>query len=73
VRVSSDGIPWAFVQAVLARGDRRLGGALAAMRGSSLMQWNAAVASFGLADGSLVQARSPYEILPWSNIRIGPT
>jgi radical SAM superfamily enzyme YgiQ (UPF0313 family) len=73
VRVSSDGIPWAFVQAVLARGDRRLGGALAAMRGSSLMQWNAAVASFGLADRSLVQARSPHEILPWSNIRLGPT
>ena len=70
VRLSADGIPWSTVQAVLARGDRRLGRVLARMNEVSLSQWNAALAAEEISSADFTRALAPEEPLPWSHIRL---
>lgn len=72
VRLSADGIPWSVVQAVLARGDRRLGAVLADLRQPSLAEWNRAMAARGLGDGDYTRALAAQERLPWEHIRSSP-
>jgi radical SAM superfamily enzyme YgiQ (UPF0313 family) len=72
VRLSADGIPWSTIQAVLARGDRRLGLVLAGMTENSLAQWNVSMAAQGLSNADFTRLRAPEENLPWGHIRLGP-
>jgi radical SAM superfamily enzyme YgiQ (UPF0313 family) len=72
VRVAFDSLDWATAQAVLARGDRRLGVALAALTAPSLAGWNEALRRDGLAAEDYTRARSPLEPLPWDLIELFP-
>ncbi len=72
VRVVSDSLDWAIVQAVLARGDRRLGPALASLAAPTLAAWNEALRSQGLDSEDYTRARSAGEALPWDHIRLSP-
>ena len=73
VRVVSDSLDWAIVQAVLARGDRRLGPALASLTAPTLAAWNEALRSQGLEPEDYTRARSTNEALPWDHIQLSPT
>ncbi len=68
VRTKADSIPWARVQAVLARGDQRLGPVLAGLPSPSLSDWQQALQKHGLEDEQYVRARGPDEQLPWDRI-----
>jgi radical SAM superfamily enzyme YgiQ (UPF0313 family) len=70
VRMASESIPWARVQAVLARGDRRLGPVLASLHSPSLADWDTALLHQGLHSEDYTGARGPDEPLPWSFIRL---
>jgi radical SAM superfamily enzyme YgiQ (UPF0313 family) len=72
VRVAFDSLDWATVQAVLARGDRRLGPALAGLTAPSLAGWNEALRGKGLHDEDYTRARSADEALPWDWIQLFP-
>lgn len=72
ITVRTEGAEWSEVQGVLARGDRRIAGALMAMRRNSLSEWRRALAEAGLAaDFYVRRARAVEEVLPWSFIRSG--
>jgi radical SAM superfamily enzyme YgiQ (UPF0313 family) len=74
VEVRAEGVEWAVVEGVLARGDRRLARALAAMDRSSLAAWHRALSREGLApDFYLRRQRSIEEPLPWAAISTGVT
>ena len=73
VRLSADGVPWSVVQAVLARGDRRLSAVLADLREPSLAGWNRAMTAHGLQDGDYIREYSVDEQLPWAFIRLNPS
>ena len=72
VRMTPDSLDWATVQAVLARGDRRLGPVLATLTAPSLAGWNAALRRHGLCEDDYTRARSAEEALPWSLVRLFP-
>lgn len=72
VRVAFDSLQWATVQAVLARGDRRLGPALAALRAPSLARWNRALRQQELQAADYTRARAADEPLPWEWLRVQP-
>jgi radical SAM superfamily enzyme YgiQ (UPF0313 family) len=72
VRVSFDSLDWARAQAVLARGDRRLGPALAGVTAPSLAQWNEVLRRAGLHDEDYTRARSADEALPWDVVELFP-
>jgi len=69
VRVASESAAWANVQAVLARGDRRLGPALASLQAPTLANWKRALHDHGLNAESYTRARDKSEHLPWGFIR----
>ncbi len=69
VRMSSESVPWARVQAALARGDRRLGPVLAAMQTPTLADWDGALREHGLACVDWTRSRAPNERLPWDLVR----
>jgi len=71
VRMSSESVPWARVQAVLARGDRRLASVLASLQTPSIANWESSLRERGLSSQDWTQARSPTEPLPWDFIRPG--
>ena len=71
VSVRSDSPDWAAVEGVLARGDRRLGAVLAAMRKTSLREWERALAGQGLSAQDYLRARALDEALPWSVVEPG--
>ncbi|MBN1639812.1 MAG: B12-binding domain-containing radical SAM protein, partial [Anaerolineae bacterium] len=56
---------------VLARGDRRLGQVLLALRGRSLRAWQRAMQACDLRPEDYVRARGAEEALPWSFVRTG--
>ncbi len=66
IRVRSESLRWAEVQAILARGDRRLAEVLALQEGRSLALWQEALASARVDPGFyLDRERPPEERLPW--------
>ena len=69
--MSSESVPWARVQAVLARGDRRLASVLASLQTPSIANWESSLRERGLSSQDWTQARSPTEPLPWDFIRPG--
>jgi radical SAM superfamily enzyme YgiQ (UPF0313 family) len=71
IAVKGDSPRWSAIQAILSRGDRRLGPVLAALDGSSLQAWQRALAEQGLRQEDLLGARSPDEALPWEFIHTG--
>jgi radical SAM superfamily enzyme YgiQ (UPF0313 family) len=70
VRLNVESVPWSKVQATLARGDRRLGKALASLHGPSLASWNEALASQELDLEEYLGARTVDEELPWAFIHL---
>ena len=70
VRVEFDGLDWAEVQAVLARGDRRLGPALAALNAPTLNEWQRVLREQGLQSEEYTRARADDEPLPWARIQL---
>lgn len=73
VRLTRDSLPWSQVQAVLARGDRRLGHVLAALNGPALADWERALQEHGLHAEMFSAARDVDEPLPWSFVRVAST
>ena len=67
VEVRSESVAEAAIQATLARGDRRVGSALARTKGKSLPAWKRALARQGLAYEALLEER-PRGTLPWKVI-----
>jgi radical SAM superfamily enzyme YgiQ (UPF0313 family) len=70
VQCKSDSLAWAEVQAVLARGDRRLGRVLAALPSPSLAGWKRALEDANVRAVDFVSARGPDAELPWRFIRM---
>ncbi|HAL62587.1 MAG TPA: B12-binding domain-containing radical SAM protein [Chloroflexi bacterium] len=64
IEVRSESAAEATIQATLARGDRRVGSALARTKGKSLPAWKRALARQGLAYEALLEER-PHGTLPW--------
>jgi len=65
IAVQSESMNWAIVQAMLARGDRTLGRALASIRQPSLAAWRHALREAGVRPEDYLGARDPEESLPW--------
>lgn len=72
IPVRSESLAWSEVQAVLARGDARLAGALAAMEAPTLSRWRRALAAADL-DATRYAYRhiDAAEILPWAAVDSG--
>jgi len=64
IEVRGESAAGAAIQATLARGDRRVGSALAHTKGKSLSAWKRALARQGLAHEALLEER-PRGTLPW--------
>ena len=73
IAVRSDSPTWAAVEGGLARGDRRLGAALARMRKTTLPQWQQALAEAGLSQADYLRQREMDEALPWEAVNTGVT
>jgi radical SAM superfamily enzyme YgiQ (UPF0313 family) len=71
VAVRADSPQWAAVQAVLARGDRRLAPALVNMRRLSIEAFYGALADHGLSAEEFLGARRPGEPQPWDIVESG--
>lgn len=69
IRVTSESVDWATAQAVLARGDRRLGAVLADVGRPSLSSWRQALRDHGLTHEEFVGERPAGEPLPWDFVR----
>jgi radical SAM superfamily enzyme YgiQ (UPF0313 family) len=70
IAVRSESPRWAAIQGILARGDRRLGQVLVALRGTSRKAWQSAMEQCGL-DAARYLAWGQDEPLPWAFIRPG--
>jgi radical SAM superfamily enzyme YgiQ (UPF0313 family) len=67
IRVRAESPRWMEMQAILARGDRRLARALAIIQGRSPSHWRRALASAEIEPGFyLERERAPEETLPWA-------
>jgi len=73
VTVRAESPAWSRVQGVLARGDSRLGLALARITGLSLAAWRKALRESGLEEEEFLRARPPGEPLPWFRVDCGIT
>jgi hypothetical protein len=71
VTVKADSPQWAAVEAVLARGDRRVAAALEATSGASWSDWQAALESVGLRASQYLGERSPTDLQPWDSVSTG--
>ncbi|MBN1483713.1 MAG: radical SAM protein [Chloroflexia bacterium] len=71
IAVEGESVDWSRVQGVLARGDRRLAGVLAAMKKRSLGQWRRALRQAGLSEEEYLRQREPQEAFPWEIIEPG--
>lgn len=71
VSVEDESVPWARVQGVLARGDRRLAAALARMAGTTLAAWRQALAAEGLSEEEYLRPREADEPFPWEVVDPG--
>jgi radical SAM superfamily enzyme YgiQ (UPF0313 family) len=65
VTVNADPPEWAELQAVLARGDRRLAPVLLDLEKLSVRNFHATLARHGLAAEEFLAARTPGEFVPW--------
>jgi len=65
VRLTTDSLAWARVQAVLARGDHQLGLVLADMHAPSLAEWERALLQHGLNSDTYTGARNSKDPPPW--------
>jgi radical SAM superfamily enzyme YgiQ (UPF0313 family) len=65
VAVEDESVPWARVQGVLARGDRRLAAVLARMKQFTLGDWRRALAAEGLDEEEYLRRREADEVFPW--------
>jgi radical SAM superfamily enzyme YgiQ (UPF0313 family) len=68
VETTGDSPRWAAVQGVLARGDRRVADALAAVEGRGLSAWQRALRTSGIEADHYLRQRPTEEILPWSTV-----
>jgi radical SAM superfamily enzyme YgiQ (UPF0313 family) len=71
VAVRADSVPWATVQAVLARGDRRLAPVLLSMDHLSIAAFDRALAAHGLSRAEYLGARPPGAPQPWDIVESG--
>ncbi|MFZ2488876.1 MAG: radical SAM protein [Anaerolineae bacterium] len=71
VAVRADSPQWAAVQAVLARGDRRLAPVLLAMDKLSIAEFDRALAAHGLSQADFLDARAPGTPQPWDIVESG--
>jgi len=71
VEVRAEPAQGARIQAVLARGDRRVGEALLGMRVPAPSRWEAALRAQGLMGEEYLRERAPEEPLPWDFIDSG--
>ena len=71
VAVRADSPQWAAVQAVLARGDRRLAPVLLAMPALSIAGFNRALAEHGLSQADFLGERTPGTPQPWDIVESG--
>jgi radical SAM superfamily enzyme YgiQ (UPF0313 family) len=70
IKVKSDSLAWAEVQAVLARGDRQLSHVLAALRSPSLSGWRQALQEQNLTAEEFTAARASDQELAWSFVQV---
>jgi radical SAM superfamily enzyme YgiQ (UPF0313 family) len=66
VETTGDSPRWAAVQGVLARGDRRVADALAAVDGRGLSAWRRALRTSDIEADQYLRQRPTDEMLPWS-------
>ena len=71
ISVQSEGVGWSRVQGVLARGDRRVGRALASLRGTSLASWKRCMEEADLDPREYLDAWDPERELPWRVVDTG--
>ena len=71
IAVKSESPRWSAIQAILSRGDRRLGTVLTLLGGDSPKHWHRALAEAGLQSDDLLGARGIDEPLPWEFIDTG--
>ncbi len=71
VSVKSESPAWAEIQGTLARGDRRLAGALLAVERPAPARWRRALEAAGLSLSDLLGERPAGEALPWAFIHSG--
>jgi hypothetical protein len=71
VAVRADSPQWAAVQAVLARGDRRLAAVLLDMDRLSIAAFDRALANHGLGKRDFLDAREPGAPQPWDIVESG--
>jgi radical SAM superfamily enzyme YgiQ (UPF0313 family) len=71
VAVRADSPQWAAVQAVLARGDRRLAAVLLDMKQLSIAAFDRALAAHGLSQRDFLDAREPGAPQPWDIVESG--
>jgi radical SAM superfamily enzyme YgiQ (UPF0313 family) len=71
IAVKGESPRWSAIQGVLARGDRRLGPVLAALRGPSYRAWQEALAAHEVDPAAYLAARDLDTPLPWSFIDSG--
>lgn len=71
IAVRADSPQWAAVQAVLARGDRRLAPVLLAMEQLSVAAFERALAAHGLSQQEFIGARQPGAPQPWDIVESG--
>jgi radical SAM superfamily enzyme YgiQ (UPF0313 family) len=71
IEVRGESAQWAEMQGILARGDRRLGAVLGALRGSSPRAWQRALQARDVDPAPYLGARETGEPLPWAFIESG--
>jgi radical SAM superfamily enzyme YgiQ (UPF0313 family) len=71
ILVKGESPRWSAIQAILSRGDRRLGPVLAALPKNSLRAWQETLAEHGLHSDELLGARSLDLALPWDFVDTG--
>ena len=64
----ADSARWAEVQAILARGDREVGGALMALKGDTWSAWMRALSAANLDPSKYLGGLAQEALLPWSAI-----
>lgn len=69
IAVRAEGVAWARVQGVLARGDRALSQALAELPAPTLAGWRQMLRRTGIDEDACLRARQPAEALPWDVVR----
>lgn len=68
IHVRHESPEWSAVQGMLARGDRRLAGALALIKDSSLSSWKKALEEAGVDGRAYLEGSAPLSPMPWSHI-----